>query len=66
MPELFQDVVVTLVAVWAAWVIVRRVTAVVTPGPKRSASCDNCASSSAASKGDAGPKPLTLVRDRRP
>lgn len=70
MPEMlqfqFQDVVVTLTAVAAVWVIVRRVTSAVGPGPRRTASCTKCASASPATpKGDAATRPLTLVRDRR-
>ena len=69
MPDLLQDVVVTLAALWAAWVIVRRVLSTVGPGPGRAAGCDHCAgggAAEAARRDDATPRPLTLIRDRRP
>ena len=63
MPALLQDVVVTLAALWAVWVIVRRMGAVVSPGAGRTASCDNCASGKAGGRPDDGAaKPLTLIR----
>jgi hypothetical protein len=66
MPALLQDVVVTLAALWAVWVVVRRVGLLVAPGQRRTVSCDNCANGpSGAGAADGAAKPLTLVRDRQ-
>ena len=65
MPDLLQDVIVTLAALWGVWAIVRRVGLLVAPGQHRAASCDHCASAPAGTRPDSAARPLTLVRDRR-
>lgn len=69
MPELFQHVIVTLVAFWAAWVVVRRVMGLVKPGDGPASSCDHCPTGQSrertTSLDDGEARPLTLVRERR-
>ena len=61
--ELLQHVVVTIVALGAATVIVRRVTGIVrTPGGQ--SKCSSCPSAEAHGQGQQG-TPLTLVRNAR-
>jgi hypothetical protein len=70
MPEFMQDVVVTLIAIGAAYLVVSRVFSMVSPG-KGQASCDSCpsdqrqGSTAAGTDGADAVKPLTLVRERR-
>jgi hypothetical protein len=69
MPELLQDVIVTLFAAGAAWIIVKRVFSFVNPAQGRVATCDSCPSGqsndSTTNLEDGLTKPLTLVRERR-
>jgi len=44
MPELVQDVVVTIAALGAAWILVRRVFGVFGPARGASSGCPSCAS----------------------
>lgn len=69
MPELIQDVIVTLVAIGAASIVVKRVFSFVSPGRGRVATCDACPSgqgqNDATTLADGAAKPLTLVHERR-
>jgi hypothetical protein len=64
--ELAQHVIVTLVAIWAAYLVITRVFALVGAG-KREATCDSCPTGRRAAAADVpgAVKPLTLVRPRR-
>ena len=67
MPELMQDVIVTLVAIAAAYVVVRRVFLMVGPG-NGSPKCDSCPANDGIAEqvNDASTaKQLTLVREQR-
>lgn len=61
--ETLQDVVVTLVAAGAAWVVVRHVFLIAMPAGKPG--CASCPSARAAAAPLAAqPRPLTVVRSR--
>jgi hypothetical protein len=66
MPELAQHIVVTIVALWAAYLVISRVFSMVGAGKRGGASCDSCPTGQRAGAADvAGAvKPLTLVRLR--
>jgi hypothetical protein len=44
---LLQDAIVTLVALWAAWIVARRVLGFVRPAPAARPACANCPSAAA-------------------
>lgn len=67
MPELAQHIIVTLVAIWAAYLVITRVLSMVSPGKPGGATCDSCPTGqrgAAATDLDGTVKPLTLVRPR--
>ena len=41
MPELAQHVIVTLVAIWAAYLVITRVVSMVSPGKPGGGTCDS-------------------------
>jgi hypothetical protein len=69
MPELAQHVIVTLVAIWAAYLVITRVVSMVSPGKPGGGTCDSCPTGQrrgAEAEVAGAVKPLTLVTQRPP
>lgn len=68
MPEIAQHIIVTLVAIWAAYLVVTRIFSLVGPGD-RGGTCDSCPTGQRrAGTADVpgAAKPLTLIREQPP
>ncbi|MDA1183287.1 MAG: hypothetical protein O2930_01415 [Acidobacteria bacterium] len=63
MAELAQHVIVTLVAIWAAYLVITRVLSMVGAG-KGEATCDSCPTGKQRADAPGAVKPLTLVKQR--
>jgi hypothetical protein len=66
---LLQDGLVTLIAAWAAWIVVRRVVGFVRPASPAAPACANCPSGTAkpgaAASLGAEERPLVFIKPSR-